>query len=225
MYRVKHRSEARISRRIVVALTALVLAVAGLAIGTPSSGAAPTDNWTLSAPESGTSSSVSWTGGPLTGAGYFCTTVSCGEHQLTLDIPADYWATRDGAVTIDLTWPNRTDDFDLFVHDEAGNSVASSAWGLESEQVRIPELAPGTYRVTVYAMHAVEGTYTATATLSIDGSTGGPDPANPMAHPETRAAVEDELVQAGASQVRLTFAAPTFLANGQTSWLDHVWLW
>jgi len=167
--------------------------VAPLMLG--SAGASTPSSSSLGAPASGATSSTSaWTGGPLTAANplipSLCTSSTCDEHSLAIDVPADYWTSHDGSVVVDLTWTNATDDFDLWIYDADGNIIGSSLYGTESEQADLGELAPGSYTVQVVPIHAVDGTYAAKATLNL---TGSDVPDGPMSYPESRKAVSDEL--------------------------------
>jgi hypothetical protein len=177
-------------RATLAASTILVLVGSGVAAASnpPAS--------SLAAPASGkTSTTSAWSGGPITAVNPLipsaCTEATCDEHELTVDLPAGYWDTHDGSVTVDLTWAQSTDDFDLWVYDADGTIVGSSLYGVESEHAELGELAPGTYTVQVVPIHAVNGTFDAKATLTV---TGSDQPDGPMSYPESRKAVEDELV-------------------------------
>lgn len=161
-------------------------AVAGTAVAsTPSS-------TTLRPAESGDTSSVTWTGGPYTGAVLApesCTASTCDTHTVTLEIPDGYWDSHDGGVEIAIGWASSGDDYDLYVEDGSGRRIASSAAGATtSEKVSLGAVAPGRYTVRVVPYATVAAGYTGTATL-----TGTSVPTG-MKYPETRRAVEDELV-------------------------------
>lgn len=174
---------------LATSLTITVGAVTSAPAATPPSS-------TLSAPEPGRiTSTSSWSGGPITAANALvpslCTEVTCDTRLLTVDLPAGYWDTHDGAITIDLTWAQATDDFDLWIFDADGVLVSSSSFDVKSEHADLGELAPGTYTVQVVPVHAVNGTFDVDATLTV---TGSDVPDGPMSYPESRKAVEDELV-------------------------------
>src|SRR5947208_2866754 len=90
-------------------LTASLTSFASL----PSSG-------TLNAPASGGTSSVTWTGGPYTGATAdpsACTTVTCDTYTLQVNVPATFYASNPNyAVQVGINWASSTNDFDLYVN-------------------------------------------------------------------------------------------------------------
>ncbi|HSE09091.1 MAG TPA: CARDB domain-containing protein [Nocardioidaceae bacterium] len=179
-------------RRVLCAFAALVLATTATAAAlVPGAGASTPGSTTLSASEGGTST-VTWTGGPYTGFVAdpgVCTEATCDEHATTLNIPADYWDTHEGSVVIDISWDLNVDDFDLYVYDEAGEMVGkSAAGGTTEESVDLGMAAPGTYTVQVVPYLTANATYDGRATLSATAVPAG------LKYPETRQAVEDELV-------------------------------
>src|SRR5438477_12760165 len=97
-------------RRIGPALFAVVILLIALSsiASTPTSG-------TLNAPASGVTSSVSWGGGPYTGATAdpsACTSVTCENYTLTVNAPATlYSANPDYSVEVRLDWASNTNDF------------------------------------------------------------------------------------------------------------------
>lgn len=162
------------ARKLVVALTLLAGFPASLLAATPASG-------TLNAPASGQTSSVSWTGGPYTGATAdptACTTLTCDTYTLTVNIPDTFYAANpDYAVKVGITWASSTNDFDLYVNDASGNTVCSSGnsnitSGQASELADCGQLAAGTYTVQVVAFAVTNSTYSGTATVA-------PEPTSP----------------------------------------------
>lgn len=162
------------ARKLVVALTLLAGFPASLLAATPASG-------TLNAPASGQTSSVSWTGGPYTGATAdptACTTLTCDTYTLTVNVPNTFYAANpDYAVKVGITWASSTNDFDLYVNDASGNTVCSSGnsnitSGQASELADCGQLAAGTYTVQVVAFAVTNSTYSGTATVA-------PEPTSP----------------------------------------------
>src|SRR5882672_4383065 len=105
---------------------ALLLIVSSAVAATPSSA-------TLNAPTAGQASSVSWSGGPFTGATAdpsVCTSVTCDTFALTVNVPSPFYSSNPSyAVHVRINWANNTNDFDLHVNDASGNMVCSSAQG------------------------------------------------------------------------------------------------
>lgn len=167
---------------------ATAFAVAGVA---PTASASNPASTTLAPPDSGSTSSVTWTGGPYTGAVLApesCTAATCDSHAVTLQVPDGYWQSHDGTVKLGITWQSSTDDFDLYVDGPDGSQIASSAaGGTTSESVDLGQLAPGTYTARVVPYATAGAGYTGTASLTATQVPAG------MKYPETRAAVEDEL--------------------------------
>jgi len=162
------------ARTLVVALTLLAGFPASLLAAAPTSG-------TLNAPASGQTSSVSWSGGPYTGATAdpsACTTVTCDTYTLTVNVPSTFYAANPGyAVKVGITWASSTNDFDLYVNDASGNTVCSSGdsnttSGQASELADCGQLAAGTYTVQVVAFAVANSTYSGTATVA-------PEPTSP----------------------------------------------
>src|SRR4051795_6029316 len=159
-------------RYLPAALCLLVLAIALSSIAsTPTSG-------TLNAPASGASSSVTWGGGPYTGATAdpaACTTVTCDSYTLNVNVPATFYSANPNySVQVAINWSSNTNDFDLYVKDGSGNVVCSSGQSMTtSEGADCGQLASGTYTVQVVAFATVNASYSGTATL-------GPEPVSPV---------------------------------------------
>ena len=166
-------------------VAATLVAAGGADASTPASS-------TLAPPADGDTATVEWSGGPYTGAVLdpsTCTATTCDTHAVALTIPADYWSSHRGGVEVAIAWESSAEDYDLYVDDSQGRQIGSSAAGnTTSEQVDLGTLAPGTYTVRVVPYTTAGSTYSGTATL-----TGTAVPTG-MLYPETRKAVEDELV-------------------------------
>lgn len=154
-------------------VTAVFLLFAALPArpATPASGA-------LSAPASGQTSSVAWSGGPYTGATAdpsLCSSVTCDTFQLTVNVPSTFYSANPNyVVQVGLNWPSSTNDFDLYVSDSGGNQVCSSAQGNTNfEQADCGQLPSGTYTVQIVAFAVANSSYSGNATL-------GPEPTNPV---------------------------------------------
>lgn len=193
--------------RLVTVATVLVLvsSTAQAVASTPTAG-------TLGPPTSGQVSRVSWTGGLMTAAAPFvpafsCDAPVCDNHDLTLNIPVDFWDTREGAVVVDVSWTGAADDFDVWVEDANGRLVkagTSSAVRLaKSEQVSLTwltETGAPIGEVAALSTTLVETSGVRTLTGSLSAPTG-------------------------ATAARVTLSAPTSLLSGQTTWIDDVWMW
>src|SRR5882757_2147007 len=107
----------RLARYVLFCLL-LTAALSGFA-SVPSSG-------TLNAPAAGQSSSVTWNGGPYTGATAdpaACTTVTCDSYSLQLNVPATFYVSNPNySVQVAINWASNTNDFDLYVKDGSGNT-------------------------------------------------------------------------------------------------------
>jgi hypothetical protein len=125
----------------------------------------------LNAPAAGQTSSVSWSGGPYTGATAdpaACTTLTCDRFTLTVNVPAPFYSSNPNyIVQVSANWASNTNDFDLYVLDSAGNTVCSSGQSMTtSESADCGQLASGTYTVQVVAFATVNSGYSGKATLS-----------------------------------------------------------
>ncbi|MDX6659288.1 MAG: hypothetical protein QOJ55_110, partial [Solirubrobacteraceae bacterium] len=121
----------------------------------------PTPNFAYT----GGSSTVPDPAGSVSGDGTDLVPGSYEDHPFTIGA-----GDGDGAATINISWTDSTNDWDLFVYkkDSSGNltKVASSAnSGTTSEQVVIPNPSPGDYVIRV-ANFTATGTYDAKATFT-----------------------------------------------------------
>jgi len=139
---------------------------------TPSTG-------TLTVPASGVqSSSVTWSGGPFTGATAdpsACSTVTCDSFVLNVNVPVAFYSSNPSySVQVGINWASSTNDFDLYIHDSSGNVICSSGQGNTNfELADCGQLPSGAYTVQVVTFAAVAATYNGSATLA-------PEPANPI---------------------------------------------
>jgi len=147
-------------------LLALMLVVSSSFAATPSSG-------TLTAPTAGQTTSVSFSGGPFTGATpdpAACTTLNCDSFTLTVNVPSTFYAANPAyAVHVRINWASTPNDFDLNVNDASGNTVCSSGQGQTTfEDADCGQLASGTYTVQVVGFTVVNATYSGAATLAAE---------------------------------------------------------
>ena len=91
---------------------ALMLVVSSAFAATPSNG-------TLNAPAAGQTSSISFSGGPFTGATATtaaCTSLTCDTFTLTVNVPSTFYSANPSyAVHVKINWASNTNDFDLNV--------------------------------------------------------------------------------------------------------------
>ncbi|MFE3688602.1 hypothetical protein ACFXPM_35970 [Streptomyces sp. NPDC059095] len=89
----------------------------------------------------------------------------CARFDLTVKPPAGQWDDNpEGGVPVSVQWATPTDDFDLYVYDDAGKQVASSAGTADPEATVIPK-ASGTYHVVVVPYDVHHNSFTGTAYL------------------------------------------------------------
>ncbi|MGW4563125.1 hypothetical protein ACWEN3_12180 [Streptomyces sp. NPDC004561] len=89
----------------------------------------------------------------------------CDRFDLTVSVPDGYWDDNpEGGVPLSITWEHPTDDFDLYVYDDHGKQVASSAGTADPEATVIPR-ASGTYHVVVVPYDVHDNSFTGAAYL------------------------------------------------------------
>ncbi|MBA9049986.1 alpha-glucosidase (family GH31 glycosyl hydrolase) [Streptomyces phaeogriseichromatogenes] len=89
----------------------------------------------------------------------------CDRFDLSVSVPAGYWDDNpEGGVPLAVKWEHPTDDFDLYVYDDHGTQVASSAGTADPEATVIPR-ASGTYHVVVVPYDVHDNSFTGTAYL------------------------------------------------------------
>ncbi len=185
MVRRVRRSSAMMAILLIAALLISVLPAATFA-STPSSG-------TLNPPSGNGSSVITWSGGPYTvatpdPAACLDATINCDTFTFALNVPANYWDSHEGNVTVEINWASDVDDFDMYIQDSNGREVGrSAAGGTTSEKADLGKLAPGSYTVQVVAYLTAAASYTGKATITSTQLSGA------MAFPETRDTVKDLL--------------------------------
>jgi hypothetical protein len=105
---------------------------------------------------------------------------TCDHFSLTVNVPANYWASNTGGADISISWGSADNDFDLYVYDNTGTLVDSSATGgTTSERVFITSanLEQGPYEVRVVPFLVVASNYSGSA--GFVSQPGGPAP-NPV---------------------------------------------
>jgi len=154
---------------VAAAATALAISGAVAASGsTPSSGTV-TD----------TSGPKTWTAGPFAVANVtaqagdpVCSLPqSCDDYTLTVATPAGFGDTND--LKISVGWPNSAADFDVYVLNSAGATVASAASSSDPEVVVLPPTS-ATYTVRVVPFLPLGQSYSGSAAMVAKSSTGAP---------------------------------------------------
>ncbi|MEO7260516.1 MAG: CARDB domain-containing protein [Jatrophihabitantaceae bacterium] len=154
---------------VAVAATALAISGAVAASGsTPSSGTV-TD----------TSGAKTWTGGPFlvanttaTAGDPVCTLPqSCDDYTLTVSTPAGYGDANN--LKISVGWPNAAADFDVYLLNSAGATVASAASSADPEVIVVPPTS-ATYTVRVVPFAPLGQSYSASAAMAVKSSSGPP---------------------------------------------------
>jgi hypothetical protein len=154
-----------------VAVAATAFAISGVVAAsgsTPSSGTV-TD----------TSGAKTWTGGPFVapnptaqaGAPDCTVPQSCDDYALTVATPAGYGDTNN--LKISVGWPNTAADFDVYLLDSAGATVASAASSADPEVLVIPPTS-ATYTVRVVPFTPLGQSYSASASMVTKASDGAP---------------------------------------------------
>jgi hypothetical protein len=153
-------------RRIAPRLAALI----GIATLSLASAVAATG----STPSSGTLTDISapltWTGGPFvvanvsaqTGSVNCTAPQSCDDYALTVSTPAGFGDTNN--LKIQVSWPNKAADFDVYVLDPAGNIVGTAASSADPETVILPPTS-STYTVRVVPFAPLGQSYSASASM------------------------------------------------------------
>jgi len=108
------------------------------------------------------------------------TFATCDHFSLTVDVPSTYWSSNTGGADISISWGSPDNDFDLYVYDNSGTLVGSSAaGGTTSERVFVDSAssAGSPYDVRVVPFLIVASDYSGTA--GFVSQPGGPAP-NPV---------------------------------------------
>jgi len=154
---------------VAVAATALAISGAVAASGsTPSSGTV-----------SDTSGAKTWTGGPFavanvtgTAGDPVCTLPqSCDDYALTVATPAGYGDTNN--LKISVGWPNSAADFDVYLLNSAGATVATAASSADPEVIVVPPTS-GNYTVRIVPFNPLGQSYSASAAMVTKSSSGPP---------------------------------------------------
>ncbi|MFE4873742.1 TIM-barrel domain-containing protein [Streptomyces sp. NPDC056682] len=89
----------------------------------------------------------------------------CARFDLTVTPPPGQWDDNpEGGVPVSIQWATPTDDFDMYIYDDAGKQVASSAGTADPEATVIPK-ASGTYHVVVVPYDVHHNSFTGKAYL------------------------------------------------------------
>ena len=137
---------------------------------------AATYSGTLNAPSSGTTASLSWSGGPMTGTNGVggvataCTSLTCDYYNLTVNVPATFYSSNPTyAVHVAINWSSNLNDLDLYIYDSSGNLVCSSTQGMTDwEDADCGPLGAGVYSVQVQDSATVNQSYTGQIILAAE---------------------------------------------------------
>jgi len=163
----------------IVLIIAIMLVGSGLYLGQQARGASP-GSGTISS----TSPSITWSGGPYTGANAdpsMCPpsvdtlNLLCDHFSLTLNIASDFWTSHTGTVTFTITWPSGSNDFDLYIYRQSDSQLVGSSTlggGETQEQVVLVSPLPGVYEARITPFLVTASTYSGSAILAF--TSGGP---------------------------------------------------
>jgi hypothetical protein len=147
--------------------SALLLVAAGLAAVTSADAAEPAEG----SVHADGSRKVSWTGGPFVAPNVTGNALdapdcsapeSCDDFTLHVDTPAGYGTSHQ--LKVSVAWENAAADFDVYLLDAKGESVATAASSADPELI-LTAPAAGDYTVRVVPFAPVGESYTATAKL------------------------------------------------------------
>lgn len=139
-------------------------------------------------PTSGTIStanpSLTYTAGPFTvpndtaqaGAPVCNAVTVCDDFALSVSVPSTYQT--DYNITVKIAWPNNLADFDMYILDATGATIASSASSSDPEVAVIPAVS-GNYTVRVVPFAPLGQSFTGTINLAPKPATPPPGTATP----------------------------------------------
>lgn len=142
---------------------------------------ATTFSGTLNTPSSNGTSTLSWSGGPLTGTNGVggvltaCTSLTCDFYNLTVNVSSTFYSSNPNySIHVAANWSSSLNDIDLYILDSAGNVVCSSTQGNTNfENADCGQLASGQYTVQIASSTTVNTTYTGQITLAPEPTVGG----------------------------------------------------
>ena len=167
-----------------IALLPLAATIRTASAATPASGTL-TDSSAPLAYTAGPFFAANATPVPLTGEPPVCETdgQTCDRFELTVTLPADYGTRNpEDLVEVRIAWPEPTADFDLYVLNEAGVTVATSASGADPEVARFIA-GSGSKKYTVQVIpytplgQSIEGTV---SLVKVGGGGGGGSAPTPL---------------------------------------------
>ncbi len=135
-------------------------------------------NGTLTAPVAGGSSSVTWSGGPLTGSyvgtvATVCSTLWCDSFDVNITVPASFYTANPSyAIHAVINWDSNVQDLDLYVYSLNADGTTGDLWcsstqgSTNFEDANCGVLPAGNYRVRVRAWIGANTTYTGRVTLA-----------------------------------------------------------
>jgi hypothetical protein len=90
----------------------------------------------------------------------------CDHISLDVGVTSGYWDTHSGGIRVTITWPDSSDNFDLYVYNSAGASVGSSTGsGSASESVSLANAAGG-YEIRVVPVLVTASGYSGKVSFS-----------------------------------------------------------
>lgn len=114
-------------------------------------------------------------GGPVTGPSKrgTCLPTSCAKFEVTIDSAvARSWATQPGGLVTTVTWANPDQELDLWLYDEQGNELDSSAFGgTVSQRVVLGNPPAGTYQIWVQSFSGVVTKFQVSAVIGVQDPT------------------------------------------------------
>jgi hypothetical protein len=171
--------------RLVRARGTRVLAVVAVAVALLGTGAATQASTPTAGSVTDTSPTTQWTGGPFVAPNVTgnaldapdCTAPSsCDDYKLHVSTPAGYGDSHQLEVAV--SWTNTAADFDVYLLDQAGNTVATAASSADPEKI-LTAPTSGDYTVRVVPFAPLGSTYTAKASLVAKAATPAPGTATP----------------------------------------------
>ncbi|HEY1012450.1 MAG TPA: hypothetical protein VGE07_07060 [Herpetosiphonaceae bacterium] len=116
-----------------------------------------------------------------------CTAANCDTYALTVAIPANYWDTHEGGVTVEVSWAGSGNDYDLYIQKDGQEIASSASGGTTAESVDLGKAAPGVYQIQIVAYLTTGAAVTGRVTLTATEVPAG------MIFPETDAEILREL--------------------------------
>lgn len=104
---------------------------------------------------------------------------TCDHYALDVNVEPSYWDNRSGGVDVTVTWPDSTNDFDLYVYDVDGALVASSAQGGTTSETAVLSQPSGAYEVRVVPFLVANSGYDGETQFAASPGGGEAPPSGP----------------------------------------------